>query len=325
MSGNRFFHININVTDLDRSIRFYEMFGFKVIVRMSMDKETKRGTAEAFGQPDLAENQSEFALIRIGDNPASACIYLVEWRTHPTHGRPYEESNHAGMYRMLIHVEDPDAILTTLKEAGYPLLGSVIQATPVPGETPTTMFCVHDPDGVVVEIAAGLDHLVSGAGAARSSGNRLFHVNMNVTDLERSIRFYDIFGFEVIFRTVQDEETGRKSAEAFGRPDNEAEYALVRIGDNLASACIDLVEWRTHPTHGKPYASANHAGIYRILVHVDDPDAILAALEAAGYPLMGPVLRTQPFPGKTPTTMFCVQDPDGVVVEIAAGLDHLVE
>ena len=183
------------------------------------------------------------------------------------------------------------------------------------------MFCVRDPDGVVVEIASGLDHLV---GMNAKGSNRLFHVNVNVTDLDQSLGFYEIFGFKPIFRTVQDEETGRRSAEAFNRPHNEAEYALVRIGDNPASACIDLVEWRTDPTHGTPYETANHVGIYRILVHVPDPDAILAALDQAGYPLMGPVLRAAPFPGKTPTTMFCVRDPDGVVIEIAAGLDHLV-
>ena len=319
--ANRFFHININVTDLDRSIAFYEMFGFKPLVRMSMDRETKRGTMAAFGEPEMADNESEFALIRIGDDPASACIDLVEWKTQPTHGTPYADSNHAGMYRFLVHVEDADAILARLEAAGCPLLGSVLRSTPEPGQPQVVMFCVRDPDGVVVEIASGLDRLV---GADGVTGNRFYHVNVNVADLDRSIAFYAIFGFETVFRTVQAGETSRETARAFDRPYNEAAYALVRIGNDPAAACLDLVQWLTHPTHGAPYPTANHAGIYRMLVHVDDPDAVLAALEAAGHPLMGPVLRTAPFPGKTPTVMFCVRDPDGVVVEVAAGLDHLI-
>ena len=313
---NRFFHININVTDLDRSLRFYALFGFKPVIRTSMDKETKRKTAEAFGQPELADAESEFALVRIGDDPHSTCLDLVEWRGQPTHGTPYADSNHAGLYRFLIHVEDAEAVLAAVKKAGHKLLGAVLRSGKI------TMFNTLDPDGIVVEIAGGLDDLVGGR-APR--GNRFYHVNINVADLDRSIRFYEIFGFKSLFRTKQDAETCRRTAEAFNRPYNEAEYAFLRIGDDPKSACLDLVEWHTRPTFGTPYETANHAGIYRILVHVSDPDATIAALEKAGHPLMGPVLRATPFPGKTPTTMFCVRDPDGVVVEIAAGLDHLVQ
>jgi catechol 2,3-dioxygenase-like lactoylglutathione lyase family enzyme len=269
----------------------------------------------------LADNESEFALIRIGDDPASACIDLVQWKTHPTHGTPYAESNHAGMYRFLVHVDDADAVLARLDAAGHPLLGSVLRSTPAPGESQVIMFCVRDPDGVVVEIASGLDRLT---GATGLGGNRFFHVNVNVRDLDRSIRFYEIFGFKTVFRTIQAGEASRETAKAFGRELNEAAYALVRIGDDPNVACIDLVQWLTEPTHGTPYPTANHAGIYRMLVHVEDPDAVLAALEAAGHPLTGPVLRAAPFPGQTPTVMFCVRDPDGTVVEVAGGLDHLV-
>ena len=319
--SNRFFHININVADLDRSIRFYGMLGFKPIIRTSMDKETKRKTAEAFGQPELATSESEFALLRIGGNPISTCLDLVEWRGRPTHGTPYRDSNHAGMYRFLVHVDDPDATLELMKTAGHPPIGSVLRTDRGPGEKPITMFNVLDPDGVCVEIAGGLDHLVADKTV---SGNRFYHVNINVADLERSIRFYEIFGFKALFRTRQDPETSRKTALAFNRPFNEAEYSMIRIGDDPAAGCIDLVEWKTRPTFGTPYENANHPGIYRILVHVSDPEGTLKALEKAGHGLMGPVLHATPFPGKTPTTMFCVRDPDGVVVEVAAGLEHLI-
>jgi catechol 2,3-dioxygenase-like lactoylglutathione lyase family enzyme len=157
MAGNRFFHVNINVTDLDRSIAFYRLFGFEVVFRQTLDPETSRETARAF---DREPNGAEYALVRIGDDPRATCLDLVEWKTRPTEGRPYALSNNAGMYRILVHVEDAEAVLAALAAHGVTPMGAVIRATAVEGQPPTTMFCVHDPDGTVIEIASGLDHLV---------------------------------------------------------------------------------------------------------------------------------------------------------------------
>src|SRR5471030_2219512 len=83
------------------------------------------------------------------------------------------------------------------------------------------------------------------AGEGAMAGNRFFHVNVNVTDLDRSIAFYRLFGFEVVFRQALDPETSRRTALAFGRERNDAEYALMRIGDDPRATCLDLVQWKT--------------------------------------------------------------------------------
>ena len=157
------------------------------------------------------------------------------------------------------------------------------------------------------------------------AGNRFFHVNVNVTDLDRSIAFYRLFGFEVVFRQTLDPETSRRTALAFGRERNDAEYALVRIGDDPRATCLDLVQWKTRPTEGRPYELSNNAGMYRILIHVADAEATLAALAGEGVTPMGEVIRATAVEGQPPATMFCVRDPDGTVIEIASGLDHLVD
>lgn len=157
MSGNRFFHINVNVTDLDRSIAFYRLFGFEVVFRQELDPETNRQIGRAFAEEP---NDAEYALVRIGDDPRAPCLDLVQWKTRPTEGQPYPQSNNAGIYRMLVHVADPDATLAALAEEGVTPMGEVIRATPVEGQPATTMFCVRDPDGTVIEVASGLDHLV---------------------------------------------------------------------------------------------------------------------------------------------------------------------
>lgn len=153
--------------------------------------------------------------------------------------------------------------------------------------------------------------------------NRFFHVNINVTNLDRLIAFYRLFGFEVIHREILDGEVAEGVARAFGEELNVAEYALVRLGDDPAATCLDLVQWRDRPTHGVAYLTSNHAGLYRILIHVADWEGTRSALVAAGHPPIGEVLHGS-LGGGSATTMFCVRDPDGVVIEVASGFDATV-
>jgi glyoxylase I family protein len=153
--------------------------------------------------------------------------------------------------------------------------------------------------------------------------NRIYHVNINVTDLDRSIAFYELLGFKTLIRFTLDEETVRATCAAFGGEPNECRAAFLRLGDDPAAPCLDLVEWITQPTEGETYAKANNVGLYRMAFHVDDPDAILAELERRGIPLMGPVGYGNP-PGGGRSTVFAFRDPDGTVLEVLSGVEHMV-
>lgn len=159
MNNDRIFHLAINVTDLDRSIAFYELFGFKVLVRVPVVGEAARITAEVFG--DAQPNDAEAALLRLGDSKMYAHLDLVEWKERPTTGRPYAVSNHTGIYRFSVHVDDPDTLLARLEQHGIRPLGIVGRLPMSPDHEPTTMFQVRDPDGIVVQVFANFDHVVS--------------------------------------------------------------------------------------------------------------------------------------------------------------------
>lgn len=153
--------------------------------------------------------------------------------------------------------------------------------------------------------------------------NRIYHININVTDLDRSIAFYELLGFKVLIKFGLDEETTRDTCAAFGAEPNELRAAFIRLGDDPNAPCIDLVEWITQPPKGQPYADANNAGMYRMAFHVDDPEAVLAELERLGIPLMGPVGYGNP-PGGGRSTVFAFRDPDGTVLEVLSGVEHMV-
>ena len=154
------------------------------------------------------------------------------------------------------------------------------------------------------------------------SDSRLFHVNINVADLDRSIEFYGRLGFHVVRRERLDPDALRATLAKFGDTDAiGAEYALLRLGDDPAATCLDLVQW-DRPM--RPAANrVDELGLYRIAVHSSDPASVLRALADAGVELLGPRDRRSP-EHHDPADWFCVRDPDGTVVEIVSALDHLV-
>jgi catechol 2,3-dioxygenase-like lactoylglutathione lyase family enzyme len=152
---------------------------------------------------------------------------------------------------------------------------------------------------------------------------RIYHLNINVADLDRSITFYERLGFKVLIRFELDDDTVRQTCAAFGDGPNRCRAAYIRLGDDPNTPVIDLVEWLTHPTQGRPYEKANNAGIFRIAFHVDDPEEILRELERNEIELLGPVGYGNP-PGGGRSTVFAFKDPDGVVLEVLSGVEHLV-
>ena len=68
----------------------------------------------------------------------------------------------------------------------------------------------------------------------------IFHVNINVSDFERSLAFYQTLGF----RIVNDLGTGSSPQLDAGLqiPNGQARAALLMLGDNPHATRIDLIE-----------------------------------------------------------------------------------
>jgi catechol 2,3-dioxygenase-like lactoylglutathione lyase family enzyme len=154
--ADRIFHVNVNVSDLDRSIEFYAHLGFAVVRRERIEPDAARATAAKFGEPDAVG--VEYALLRLGDDPSATCLDLVQW------DRPFREQGNRfdqlGPYRIAVQSSDPASLLATLADAGIELLGPDGKRSPR-SHDPAQWFCVRDPDGTVIEILSGFDHLVT--------------------------------------------------------------------------------------------------------------------------------------------------------------------
>ncbi len=151
---------------------------------------------------------------------------------------------------------------------------------------------------------------------------QVFHININCTDLDRSLAFYRLLGFREVIdfnagdgaQDVTDVLGDPVLGPALGLPSNaRARARMLMLGDNPRSARLDLIEWIEPGAEGKAYPHLAHVGIARICFRVRNVDDAWRQLDAAGAePFTEPVLINM---GGSRQRFFCAKDPDGVVVE----------
>jgi len=143
---------------------------------------------------------------------------------------------------------------------------------------------------------------------------RIFHFNINCTNLERSMAFYELVGFKVIM----DFREGMKSqemADAFGLPVADVRGVHLRVGDNEEATRIDLLEFVAPPPQGHPYAALNYTGVARVCLKTKGIWKVYENLKAKGVKFLSEPKR---LPG-TEVTIVCFKDPDGTFLELLEG------
>ena len=142
------------------------------------------------------------------------------------------------------------------------------------------------------------------------------HAQINVSDLDRSISFYEMLGFEVISKgTIKDPGIFA----ALGLEGTRMRGAFLRIPgrSTKVTPMIDMIQFIDPPPAGVPYPALNHLGIGRLCFQVDDIEAAGARLTALGVELVGPVGELVSKGGGMHSKVLCFRDPDGTVLEYA--------
>ncbi|MBV8775498.1 MAG: VOC family protein [Deltaproteobacteria bacterium] len=145
---------------------------------------------------------------------------------------------------------------------------------------------------------------------------RLFHVNICVRDMERSMRFYQDLGFaKVNDFTMDDPAVG----DALGVKATKLRGVFMRLGSDPHAPVLDLVQFIEPPTQGQAYSSLNNVGICRIAFTVDDIDRTYEELRAKRVEFVAP-LKKITGPGGAQIGVVCFKDPDGTVLELMSGM-----
>ena len=86
---------------------------------------------------------------------------------------------------------------------------------------------------------------------------RLFHVNICVRDMDRSVRFYEDVGFTKVNDFILDDPN---LGPGLGVEMKKLRGVFMRVGDDPNAPALDLVQFLEPSTQGQPYASLNNVG-----------------------------------------------------------------
>ncbi|MBM4245187.1 MAG: VOC family protein [Deltaproteobacteria bacterium] len=141
----------------------------------------------------------------------------------------------------------------------------------------------------------------------------LVHVNINCSDYDRSRAFYELLGFQELWR-VPETNTAEVAA-AVGMPPYRVKGALMLLQNATAPLVIDLLQWLEPHDPAPPYPHLYHLGVARVALSTDDLDGDMARLAAAGVQFLSAPAQMPPDSGVN-ARFVCFRDPDGTVLEL---------
>lgn len=226
----------------------------------------------------------------------SPSIEVQEWVSPKMVGRPRQDPTEVGMQALGISTSRASRVVESLREAGASLLAS--GATPWTGE----WYTVADPNGVVLDIVD--DPTVP------ADESRIRHLRIAVSDLATSIPWYRRMGF------VDVDRHELRSASFLSSTLESVELTVQRMRLPDEACEVVLMQWHDPVGHGRHPSVANHAGLYRTAVGVDDTRRSYDEFRAAGVEFVREPREVELTGTKVPDMWICfLDDPDGVPYE----------
>lgn len=148
----------------------------------------------------------------------------------------------------------------------------------------------------------------------------MLHINVNCSNLERAIAFYELIGFRLSLMpdgTPVGEGGGNFGEVGLGPifrlpEDCRGRFRMLRYGVEENGTVLDLIEW-TSPRGAPVKRTLSQPGFARMCLTVRSCQEIYDKLIAAGH-----VVYTEPVlvdMGLGRFYVFCCEDPDGTIME----------
>ena len=240
-------HLNINTNTYEASRAFYRELGFAKAIGPFPETNTLE-MAHSMGMTEPYRMYAE--IIYLGDSeidpmrlhePTGRMIDLIQW-FEPENLQPaYAALNALGFVKVVLGTDDISADLARMARVGYEPIGPV-------GTNPEgARFAVlKDPAGTFVELRQN-----SASAHALTNGSYVTHIdhlNINVSELQRSVPFYERLGFESASISERVSDQQESLARGFSAPFRVREAMLTHKADGSR---ILLSQWIT-PADSSP-------------------------------------------------------------------------
>ncbi|MDQ2732978.1 MAG: VOC family protein, partial [Armatimonadota bacterium] len=100
----------------------------------------------------------------------------------------------------------------------------------------------------------------------------VFHFNVNCTDLDRTLPFYEMLGFKVIL-DFRDGMSSPQLAEGLALPKAQIRGVHLQIPNDPTGMRIDLLQFQDPKADGKPYPHLYHTGVARVALKTQNLQA----------------------------------------------------
>ncbi len=304
-------HFNTNVSDFEEARKFYGLLGFETMSGFPDTNTLAMAQAIGIETPTTYDGTQggeaggyllHGELISVGGY-GGGVIDLIEFTIPRDEAPPYAKLNHLGMVSATMYTTNIDADYPLLVERGVEFLRP---------PTSTARFAYfRDPDGTFYK----LQEVTEGA-EPNEAGTYIVGlgpVTINVSDLDRSLAWYGLLGYEVTERRTIS--SSKQEATAFGF-DEPLERAYVLITHASDGSSLELVQWLKPFDPTPPYPiPINHIGIHRMAYLTTDMEGDVVKLKARGVEFVSPVTPCCSGPDSW-GDIVAFYDPDGVILEL---------
>jgi len=141
----------------------------------------------------------------------------------------------------------------------------------------------------------------------------MVHVNINCSNYQRSLDFYQMLGFEEVWK-VPPTNTPEVAA-AVGMSPYKVNGAILSLKGAQPPVLIDLLQWQQPSDESPPYAHLHHLGLARLALKTTDIEADYAYLKEQAVDILS-VPATVKMDNGHGSHFFCFKDPDGSYIEL---------